>query len=527
MKSYSWILVLIIFIPLYLYFSITSLHNPGLFYDEALQVAPAINYLTDNMNGNFIYWWHFREFPVMTMSYIGALKTYIFIPTFYFFGVSPESIRMTTIMIGVIVLIFTYLFTSNFFDKKTALLALLFLATDSSFIFYCRIDWGPCAVMLALKVIGLFLLTIFYRKRNPIFIIITFFLFGLGIWDKANFMWIVVSLFFALILFSKKLNPLVNFRNFEAALLGLILGAYPFIAFNIKFKGATFKNDVFDFLSLFQNFTLKWAKLIHTFGGISVYKNVFSREPGTILGRSFLPELILFCLVLFLAYCLINRKKSDEHFVGKASGLLTFMLLNFFFLLITPEATGSHHSMSLYPIPHILSAAILIRMFTYLRFEISAGPVKKSFVPLLIIIPVVFITFSNLSLINAYHQSLKGIGGRGAFSPKLYDLEAYLQNYRNSRIIIPVWGINQNLISLSCGTLNLREICFLKKDEKENVCLQNMEKYEHLIFVIYSWSSKDERFLYDFAKKHGYKLTILKSISDAENQEIYKVFKLE
>src|SRR4030095_9718857 len=67
---------------LYLALATYKIHLPGLYYDEMLFVGPAA--------GERPYLKCFG-LPLLIFPYIGALKSWIYIPVFAVFGVSPTS----------------------------------------------------------------------------------------------------------------------------------------------------------------------------------------------------------------------------------------------------------------------------------------------------------------------------------------------------------------------------------------------------------------------------------------------------
>ncbi|TML12880.1 MAG: hypothetical protein E6G33_12840, partial [Actinobacteria bacterium] len=84
----------------------------------------------------------------MAHSYIGAVKTVAFVPVAAAFGISPASVRVFTIGVAALSLVFTYLFAWRLFRRATiAAVGIVLLATDPSFVFYSRVDFGPSVFM--------------------------------------------------------------------------------------------------------------------------------------------------------------------------------------------------------------------------------------------------------------------------------------------------------------------------------------------------------------------------------------------
>ncbi len=119
---------------LYFLFSLIQLELPGLEYDEVLFANAAMG----NVDGSFVEW-EFRiggqHLPIMLMTYIGALKAYLYAPIFALFGSSVASARVPVIIVGLITLTFTYKLVGAMIGREIALLSLVLLATDPTFIF--------------------------------------------------------------------------------------------------------------------------------------------------------------------------------------------------------------------------------------------------------------------------------------------------------------------------------------------------------------------------------------------------------
>ena len=80
----------------------------------------------------------------MLMSYIGALKAWLYMPIFSVFGVSAETIRVPIVIITLFSIIILYILCTKALNKKIALIAVLFFALAPSVIEHVRYDVGKC-----------------------------------------------------------------------------------------------------------------------------------------------------------------------------------------------------------------------------------------------------------------------------------------------------------------------------------------------------------------------------------------------
>jgi hypothetical protein len=116
------------------------------------------------------------------------------------------------------------------FGKGVALCAAWVVATDPSYIYHVRLDMGPVTLMLFLKMFGLFWLLVFVKRQRPIHLAVAAFTFGLGIFDKANFLWFVIGL--PLAPFFVWRGALLKWFTAKNLLIGtsfLALGCFPLI----------------------------------------------------------------------------------------------------------------------------------------------------------------------------------------------------------------------------------------------------------------------------------------------------------
>jgi 4-amino-4-deoxy-L-arabinose transferase-like glycosyltransferase len=140
-------------VALHLFFSLVYLDLPGLQYDELLFVNAAMG----NVDGTFVAWQVQilgKKLPIMLMEYIGALKALLYAPIFKLFGMSPATVCLPVILIGLITLLVTYAFVQRIFGRWVAVITLLLLATDPTFIFSNKLDWGPVSLMIKVCSIG-------------------------------------------------------------------------------------------------------------------------------------------------------------------------------------------------------------------------------------------------------------------------------------------------------------------------------------------------------------------------------------
>ena len=117
---------------------------PGLEYDEARFVVAS--YPSPDVQA--AYTMHFRGRPVvlMVVSYMGALKGWLYIPIPKAWPPSAALVRLPMLLVGAAGLYCFYHFARRAFGTTAALAALALAATDPIYLFTTRLDWGPVAI---------------------------------------------------------------------------------------------------------------------------------------------------------------------------------------------------------------------------------------------------------------------------------------------------------------------------------------------------------------------------------------------
>src|ERR1043166_1960578 len=85
--------------------------------------------------------------PLLIMPYLGALKAWIYVPVFRFFGVSPLTIRLPTILIAAATLLVFFQLIRTKLGVVWAISAVVIMAADPANLFPSRLDWGPTVLM--------------------------------------------------------------------------------------------------------------------------------------------------------------------------------------------------------------------------------------------------------------------------------------------------------------------------------------------------------------------------------------------
>lgn len=225
------------------------LPETGLQDDEVLFATPIFHLPAATVFGVHIF---HQQLPLMLLTYLGALKSWLYVPILMLVRPTYLTVRLPVLVIGsVTVGLFIWLL-ERVSGRTVAWVGGLLLATDTMFLFTTCFDWGPVALQHLLGVAGLALLFKFASEEARWALWLGFFCFGLALWDKALFAWFFTGLVVAtVVVFPRELWSRCSVRNVGTAAAGLCLGALPLLAYNASSNLATFRgNSSFDVAQL-------------------------------------------------------------------------------------------------------------------------------------------------------------------------------------------------------------------------------------------------------------------------------------
>jgi Dolichyl-phosphate-mannose-protein mannosyltransferase len=125
------------------------------------------------------------------LSYIGALKSWLFLPIFKVFGYNYYSIRLPMLLLTAVSLFFVFRITQLAF--KVVLLSwvvLILLVVEPTLIGMVRTDVGPIALEYFFKVMAVFFLFKYVFDHQKQWLIGLGLCLCLGIFNKFNFIWL-------------------------------------------------------------------------------------------------------------------------------------------------------------------------------------------------------------------------------------------------------------------------------------------------------------------------------------------------
>ncbi len=441
---------------------LTFLTGPGIEEDEALFVGPFVD------KAPSLYEWHLGHFriPVMTMDYIGALKSWLYWPIFRLWSPNVWSMRLPVCLLTVATLLLFADVVRRAAGNRVALAAAVFLATDAVFVLINVFDMTVCLLLLG-TVAFLNLLQRFDASGKRSFLGAAFLVLGLALWYKAVFIFPLVAMMLALaVAYPRQVWRSFTLRNMAIAALGIAAGAAPLIAFNWERRGATVQaSGALPSVPALE----KLVMLQHTLDGRAfehyMFRSTFA-EKIPLIGAP-IGELVL-------------RWYRESHF-GPGSALLPALVLAFVGLpflrrsavfpalvfswvamaaaygamfVFRDAGSGPHHTVLLYPAPHFIVAASAAAAAEHsLR-----GKQRAAFLAFCI----VFVA-SNAWLLSRYAHAARSNGFSAYWSDGVERLADVL-GHQNLPVAVLDWGIHNGVQIHSHDT-----VAFADPAPRENV----------------------------------------------------------
>ena len=426
---------------------------PGLHNDECLFAQPLYGPTASEQR---IHLFH-RDIPLMLMSYLGSTKTLFYAPIFKVWKPSVWSIRLPGLITGAATIWMFGLLLYRLGGSFAAIAGSLLLALDPTYVLTTVFDWGPVALQHFLLVAGVLALNSFYRSGSKWMLAAGFFSFGLGMWDKALFSWMLSGLFLAsLLLLLQEIRRRFTPGNVSIAVAAFALGAAPLIVYNVQ-------NDLETFRGNAKMSTAEiWSKLRfmpHTLGGSGLFGYLirdewedsprapqnaverFSTTVHTIAGprrENWMPQVLL----LVFACLPLWRARWRVMAFALLSGLVAWLLMS-----ATQGAGGSaHHVVLVWPVPQFLVAfglaAAIANRRTFWRWGATAI--------------VALLCLQNALVTNQYLYNAQRVGPGSSWTDAVFPLHDALVKMRPEHVNLMDWGYEFNLLALTRGEMELR-----------------------------------------------------------------------
>jgi hypothetical protein len=398
-----------------------------------------------------------RPFPLRVQGYFGALKSWLLIPSFAVFGPSVPVLRLTTMGLGLIALLLFMLWTHRLLGLPAALIAGPLLGLDPSYFFMTVHDWGPVVPGFLCRFAGFNLLFLWWQRRKWRQLFLASFFFGLGFFSKVDFIVILFGCGLALLLTHRremvsaiKAAP----GKFALGCSGFLVFAGPFLVFLVSNAswilwrsqaGAAESGLVGKIRITLAMYDGSYFWRLMDVGGR--FKHMFenSSEVWSPFG------LVLLLASVFLIVEVARHFRTDSQCRLLAFLLLSAICTTIGFLLL-PGANRIHHALLVYPFPHLIITAALVRLWQRIPATAEDGLIRR----VLVVGAGLTLIAGHLLVIQRTERLIQETGGRGWWSNALGEFCDTVKGRTDLTIVCLDWGFKEQLLFLTDG-LHLSE----------------------------------------------------------------------
>lgn len=513
---------------------------PGLQNDELFFAGPI--YAADAAFYSFrVGPWNI---PVMVMSYTGALKTWLYQGLFQFFEPSEWSVRVPVLLMGMGTIWLTWIWVRFVAGERAAGIAAILLATDTMFQLTNTFDWGPVAIQHILLMAGLVAVTAWLRGASKWLLALGFFLWGLGMWDKALLAWPLGGLAVAAVcLYPRETLQRARLKPLAIAIVAFLVGAAPLIRFNIARRGETATaNAHFTAADVGGKLTvLRQTADGSALFGYMVYRSdpEYARTPRNAAGRaeawiasvtgSQHHNQMIAAYFLALALCPLLWRKPIRR-------LLLFVLFTTavaWAQMAFNKGTGgtAHHAILLWPFPVIFVGIVFSEIAASIVWN---GAPRFGFVLLTAVVAVLAV--ENLATTDEYLAAFAVNGAAGGWTDAIYRLAGSVEKSETVGWYGLVdWGYLNALRLLHEGDLPLfiaqvpaagvtpsdADLAEIRReiDSPDRVFIQHTDDKQMFPGINGRWR--------DVTARLGYAEKVEKVIHDRNGRPVFELFRLE
>jgi 4-amino-4-deoxy-L-arabinose transferase-like glycosyltransferase len=472
----------------------------------------------------------------MQMTYLGALKAWIYAPVFAIFGTGIFALRLPMLLAGAAGVWLFFLLLRRIAGDRAAVVGCGLLAVDSIYLLTLSFDWGPVALQHLLLLGGMLLLIRFHQQRSHWSLAGGFFLFGLALWDKALAIWMLSGLGIAgLLTFPRQILRAITPRRAAIAVFSFVIGALPLLIYNAENRWQTFAGN---FQRDPAGISGKARMLLYTADGGGMFGWMINEDwqtpaphhPAGALPRASAaisdlaghPRRQWFLYAFFLALLLMPVVRGNA--LRAMLFALIAMAVAWVQMAITANTGGSlHHTILLWPLPEMVVAA---------AFACASQRLGRFGKPVLAAVLTVLM-ISGALVINEYYTVMRRNGGGQMWTDALFNLSDYIGRQPAKTIFSLDWAILDPLRLLHRGRLPLAvgndPVNGAEKNPSDRAMLLRMISDPANLFIGHT---KEYEFfpgvtpkLLAFGAEAGYRGEQVAVIPDRYGRKVYEVYR--
>jgi 4-amino-4-deoxy-L-arabinose transferase-like glycosyltransferase len=432
------------------------IYLPGLYYDEMIFGNAAVGGKTDNFIRSRIL-----GIPVLIMSYVGALKAWIYYPLFSIFPVNCWTVRLPSILIGVAGGLALVIALWRGFGRSTALAGSVMILLDPTMLMHSRLDWGPNAFMFFFRGLLLLSLVNWIRTKDPKWAWLALAAIGLGIFDKLNFLWIAGAAICSLILIYHRAcrDFARNHPRHTIALAGLTaigLSIAIFRGIRLAEHIETNWTDRISYACYLLRLSLSGGGALDFIAG-----NGFRTE------KWFWPGYLAAAIFIVSSWRFISRKTPEKQLYN---WIITFILFLTAAFILTKSATGTHHSSVLSGIWQMSLAPLLGAAWD--NKDLRHRQIRQILFPLTLILIFAGNIIVSLICIDAFAKPTNS-----NWDPANAEAAIFAKRHPEADFICADWGIAPQVIALTHDRPGARD-AWPDFQNKDSACLliNNLQK---------------------------------------------------
>lgn len=513
---------------LFVLIAIPWIDKPGIQTDEALFAGG----IYPPFNEQFTIHIFHHAYPLMEMSYVGALKARLWALIFKVWRPSPASVRVPAVFLGALSIWWFYRLMLRTVGVRAALAGVALLATDPIYVLYSRWDHGPVVIQHLCLIGAMLALVRFQQERRVAWLAAGFLALGLGLWEKAVFEWVLSGIAVAsLLLFRKEIRDLFSARTATIAFLAFVLGALPLILYNARQGLGTIRGNT---VSSTENIAGKVAVLRATLEGDVLFGEIMydqpegpERPPSTagerttvamaraagMPRRSWMGYLAIASLLL-LPVVWRSPARSAALFA------LIAMAVAWLQMAFTQGAgTAGHHTILLWPLPVFAIGAVLAE---------ASRRVALGWAALIGIITLA--CAANLAVLDTYYAKLLLNGGTPSWTDAMYPALDAIHTMPKEGVCSIDWGFSDTVRLFERGRT---EVCGAADPVDEEARRVALWQIGHPKFVFLTHTEGNESFpgrtvrYVQFAASQGFRPVNRRVFADSNGRKMVEIFQFK